>query len=99
MNITTLVSLILFILAGVFQILYSRVVLELKNTSGIKLKLKKFSSYSYSRKYLKALKADSPDDEFLSKSVDKILLYENLSVLCFVGTFLVFITGSVILGF
>lgn len=99
MSITTLVSLTFFILAGVFQILYSREALKLKKTSGIELKLKKVSSYSYSRKSLKALKANSPNDESISKKVDRILLYENLSILCFIGTFLVFIIGSIILGF
>ncbi len=99
MSTATLISLVLFIAAGVFQSLYSKAALRLKNTSDIELKLKRFSSYSYSRKHLKSLKAESPNDEFLSKSVDKILLYESLSILCFIGTFLVFIIGNLIFGF
>lgn len=99
MSAVTLISLVLFIGAGVFQLLYSKMALRLKNTYDVELKLKKFSSYSYSRKHLRLLKAESPNDEFLSKSVDKILLYESLSILCFISTFIVFIIGNLIFGF
>jgi hypothetical protein len=99
MSTTTIISLVFFIAAGIFQLLYSKVALRLKKNTNLELKLNKFSSYSYSRKHLKLLKTESPNDEFLSKSVNKLLLYESLSIICFISTFLIFIIGNLIFGF
>ena len=85
----------LFFSAGLFQILYSKIANKIIKEYGIKLKLKRFSAYSYSRKYLKELKYKC-DDPILSKKLSKLLVYEIVSIGCFLATFILFITLNIL---
>lgn len=97
MSLVTVITLVLFISAGIMQILYSRVASQLKNVYGLEMKLKKYSSYSYNRKHLKELKSISEDGE-ISKNINRLLFYENTSFMCIIGAFLVFILGGIVFG-
>ena len=86
---------VLFFGAGLFQILYSNLASKIIKQYGIKLKLKKFSTYSYSRKYLKELQ-HTCDNPILSRKVSKLLVYEIISIGLFVATFVLFIVLNIL---
>jgi len=81
----------LFLIAGTFQFLYSILAQHIQNVHGVQFQLGRFSSYSYSRKHLKLLRATTKD-MVLSKKITKLLLYESISILSLMATFVTAIT-------
>lgn|SRR5690606_8029060 len=96
MNVFTAASFACFCLAGILQILYSSSAGRIIREYGIDLKPKKWSSYSYDRKHLKHLLAESYDHE-LKKKLSRLLLFESIAIWLFIATFIIFIGGNFIL--
>ena len=93
MNLLTIASFICFCLAFVFQSLYSSLAGKIIRNYGIELKLKRPYSYSYSRKHLRSLLNSSADPD-LRKMLSNLLLFESISISCFIAMFVIFIGGN-----
>ncbi len=95
MDFVSIISFGLFLISGISQITYSNLALKLQNRYGVELKLRKFSNFSYSSKYLRKVMLDSKNN-YQIKLITKILILDKISIFGLLGAILVFIVGNII---
>jgi hypothetical protein len=82
----------LFCLAVIFQVLYSSSASKIIRKFKVDLKLRKWSSYSYDRKYLKQLLTETRDDS-LKRELSRMLVFKSMVVWFLFGVVAMFLVG------